>query len=209
MSELGLKSKIRRALPVIQRRSRQDYTVPQKCPTFGVFFMKYNLVIVIGEFLELKVKVIQTGDELCLRRVASDDDKLLAEDAFDDKTAAVMLQSCLAKQFVETDILLFIKPERVFITRCLRFLSDFVCLFLVGIHIWLKKRSRLGIDHGLAEQAPLSDKRPFVRQRYSSLASSEAKNPRRKISIESLKTPPLQLPRAGLSRVQYYNRPGA
>lgn len=53
----------------------------------------YNLVIVIGEFLKLEIKVVQPCDELHLRRVASDDDKLFAEDSFDDKTAPVMLRS--------------------------------------------------------------------------------------------------------------------
>ena len=51
----------------------------------------YNLIVVVGEFLKLKVKVVQPGDELRLRRVASDDYELLAEDSFDDKTTAVML----------------------------------------------------------------------------------------------------------------------
>ena len=51
----------------------------------------YNLIVVVGEFLKLKVKVVQPGDELRLRRVASDDYELLPEDSFDDKTTAVML----------------------------------------------------------------------------------------------------------------------
>ena len=94
----------------------------------------YNLVIVIPELLKLEIKVIQPGDELRLRRVAFDDDKLLGEDSFDDKTAPVMLRSGFAEQFVEADVLLFIEPERVFITRCSRLLSCHVCQFWVGIH---------------------------------------------------------------------------
>ena len=94
----------------------------------------YDLIIVIRKFLELEIKVIQPCDELCLRRVASDDDELLAEDSFDDKTAAVMLQSGFAEQFVEADILLFIEPERVFITRCFRLRSISESCFSVGIH---------------------------------------------------------------------------
>ena len=90
----------------------------------------YNLVIVIGQFLKLEIKVVEPCDELHLRRVASDDDELLAEDSFDDKTAAVMLQSGFAEQFVEADILLFIEPEGVFITRS----SKLLCVFSVGIH---------------------------------------------------------------------------
>ena len=90
----------------------------------------YNLVIVIGQFLKLEIKVVEPCDELHLRRVASDDNELLAEDSFDDKTAAVMLQSGFAEQFVEADILLFIEPEGVFITRS----SKLLCVFSVGIH---------------------------------------------------------------------------
>ena len=65
----------------------------------------------------LEIKIIQPGDELHFRRVASDDDELLAEESFDDKPAAVMFQSGLGKHLFEADILLLVKPERVFITR--------------------------------------------------------------------------------------------
>ena len=57
----------------------------------------YDLVIVVPELLKLEIKVVQPGDELHLRRVAFDDDELLGEDAFYDKPAAVMLQSCFTK----------------------------------------------------------------------------------------------------------------
>lgn len=98
----------------------------------------YNLIIVVRKFLKLEIKVIQPGDELYLRRVASDDDELLAEDSFDDKTAAVMLQSGLTKQLVEADILLLIEAERILVTRCFAMLSS----FLVGIHSFrLERRS--------------------------------------------------------------------
>ena len=58
---------------------------------------------VIGQFLKLKIKLVQPGNKLRLRRVAFDDDKLLGEDSFDDKTAAVMLRSGFAEQLVETN----------------------------------------------------------------------------------------------------------
>ncbi len=87
---------------------------------------------VIGQFLKLKIKLVQPGNKLRLRRVAFDDDKLLGEDSFDDKTAAVMLRSGFAEQFVEADVLLLVKPKRVFITRRSGLL---VGLFSVGIHI--------------------------------------------------------------------------
>ena len=92
----------------------------------------HNLIIVVGEFLKLEIKIVQPGDELRLRRVAFDDDELLAEDSFDNKPAPVMLRSGFAEQLVEADVLLFIKPKRVFITRRLGLL---VGLFSVGIHI--------------------------------------------------------------------------
>ena len=66
-----------------------------------------------------------------------------------------MLQSGLAKQLVEADILLFIEAERILITRCFRLLSS----FLVGIHSFRLKGVRLGrTPPGLAERVPLSDK---------------------------------------------------
>ena len=91
--------------------------------------------IVVPELLKLEIKVVQPSDELHFGRVASDDNELLGEDSFDDKTAAVMLQYGLAEQFVEADMLLFIEPERVFITRCSGLLVGYVCQFSVGIHI--------------------------------------------------------------------------
>ena len=103
--------------------------------------------------MKLEVKVVQPGDELHSRKVASDDYELFGEDAFDYKTASVMLQSGLAEQFVEADMLLFIEPERVFITRRSGLLIGLVCRFSVHIHIWLKKGSRLGSGPSLAERA--------------------------------------------------------
>ena len=67
---------------------------------------------VVGEFLKLEIKIIQPGDKLRLRRVTSDDDELLGEDSFDDKTATVVFQSGFAEQIVEADILLFIEAKK-------------------------------------------------------------------------------------------------
>ena len=55
----------------------------------------HDLIVVVGKFLKLEIKFVQPGDELRLRGVAFNDDELLPEDAFDDKTAAVMLRSGL------------------------------------------------------------------------------------------------------------------
>ena len=41
----------------------------------------YNLIIVVGEFLKLEIKIVQPGDELRLRRIASDDNELQASGA--------------------------------------------------------------------------------------------------------------------------------
>ena len=90
----------------------------------------YNLIIVVRKFLKLEIKIVQSGDELRLRGVAFDDYELLAEDFFDDKPAAVMLKSGFAEQLIEADILLFIEPEGVFITRS----WELLCVFSVGIH---------------------------------------------------------------------------
>ena len=95
----------------------------------------YNLIIVVGEFLKLEIKIVQTGDELRLRRIAFDDYKFLAEESFDDKTAPVMLRSGFAEQLVEADVLLLVKPKRVFITRRSGLLVGLVSQFSVGIHI--------------------------------------------------------------------------
>ena len=95
----------------------------------------YNLIIIVGEFLKLEIKIIQPGDELRLQRVAFDDYKFLAKESFDDKTAPVMLRSGFAEQLVEADVLLLVKPKRVFITRSSGLLVGLVCQFSVGIHI--------------------------------------------------------------------------
>ena len=67
---------------------------------------------VVGEFLKLEIKIVQPGDELHLRRVAFNDYELFGEDSFDDKPAAVMLQTSFAEQIVEADILLFIEAKK-------------------------------------------------------------------------------------------------
>lgn len=95
----------------------------------------YNLIVIVSEFLKLEVKVAEPGDELHFRRVASDDDEALREDAFDDKPAPVMFQSGLAEQLVEADILLLIEAERILVTRCSGLPVGYVCQFSVGIHI--------------------------------------------------------------------------
>ena len=95
----------------------------------------YNLIIVVGEFLKLEIKVVQPGDDLRLRPMAFDDYEFLAEESVDDKTAPVMLRSGFAEQLVEADVLFFIKPKRVFITRRSGLLVGLVGLFSIGIHI--------------------------------------------------------------------------
>ena len=95
----------------------------------------YNLIVIVGEFLKLEIKIVQPGDELRLRRIAFDNDKLLGKEPFDDKTAAVMLRSGFAEQLIEADVLLLVKPKRVFITRRSGLLIGLVYQFSVGIHI--------------------------------------------------------------------------
>ena len=95
----------------------------------------YNLIIIVGEFLKLEIKIVQPVDELRLRRIAFDDYKFLAEESFDDKTAPVMLRSGFAEQLIEADVLLLVKPKRVFITRRSGLLIGLVYQFSVGIHI--------------------------------------------------------------------------
>ena len=121
----------------------------------------YNLIVVVAQLLKLEIEVIEPCDELYLRRVASDDYELLAEDAFDDKTAAVMLQSGLTKQLVEADILLFIEAERILVTRSFGLL----CSFLVSIHSFGLERRSTGenapasqSEHLCRTNANLSDK---------------------------------------------------
>jgi hypothetical protein len=64
---------------------------------------------VVPELLKLEIKVIQTGNKRHFRRVAFNDNELLAEDAFYDKSAAVMLQSRLTKHLLKADILFRLK----------------------------------------------------------------------------------------------------
>ena len=117
----------------------------------------YNLIIVVSQLLKLEVKVVQPRDELHFRGVAFDDDELLLEDAFDDKTAAVMLQSGFTKQLVEADILLFIEAKRILVTRSFGLL----CSFLVSIHSFgLERRST-------RENAPASQSEHLCRTKRS------------------------------------------
>ena len=166
----------------------------------------YNLIIVVSQLLKLEIKVVQPRDELHFRGVAFDDDELLLEDAFDDKPAAVMFQSSFAKQFVEANVLLFIKPEKVLMTRRWGLLSGLVGQFSVGIHSFGLKGVRLGRTPGLAERAFLSDKPKVVGQKHSSLASSEAKDPLPKTSIEDSDKRLARVLKPGNFPLQYYNR---
>ena len=95
----------------------------------------YDLIVVVGKFLKLEIKVIQPGDELRLRRIAFDDYKFLAKESFDNKSAAVMLRSGFAEQLVEADVLLLVKSKRVFITQRSGLLVGLVSQFSVSIHI--------------------------------------------------------------------------
>ena len=63
----------------------------------------HDLTVVVGELLKLEIKVVSSPDELRFRRIAFGGCEFLAEASFDDKTAAVMLRSGFAEQFVETD----------------------------------------------------------------------------------------------------------
>ena len=119
----------------------------------------HDLTVVVGELLKLEIKVVSSPDGLRLRRIAFGGCEFLAEASFDDKTAAVMLRSGFAEQFVEADVLLFIEAERVFIAQRSGLLSGLVCQFSVGIHNIGSKGVRLGRTPGLAERGPLSDKR--------------------------------------------------
>ena len=166
----------------------------------------YNLVIVVPELLKLEIKVIQPGNKLHLRRVAFDDDELLGEDAFYDKPAAVMFQSCLTKHLLKADILFRgefeIIPVDSGICRCRA--SD--PLFR-GCH---QSGSLSGVTrerHPASQSEHLSyAEKLFGIQRYSSLPSGDGKKPRRSISDRSFENPPLRLPEPGLFPVQYYNR---
>ena len=120
-----------------------------------------------------------------------------------------MLQSSLTKHLLKADILFRrefeIIPVDSGICRCRA--SD--PLFR-GCH---QAGSLSGVTrerHPASQSEHLSyAEKLFGIQRYSSLASSEAKTPRRKNFRKNFAKPPLRLPRQGLSRVQYYNRTGA
>ena len=79
---------------------------------------------------------------------------------------------------------------------------------LVSIYS-LKKGRDLGAAPASQSEHLSYAEKFFGIQRYSSLASSEAKNPRRRISDRNFENPPLRLPGSGLFPVQYYNRFGA
>ena len=154
----------------------------------------YNLIIVVPELLKLEIKVVQPGDELHLRRVAFDDYELLVEDSFDDKPAAVMLQSFLTKHLLKADILFRgefeIIPVDSGICRCRA--SD--PLFR-GCH---QSGSLSGVTrerHPASQSEHLSyAEKLFGIQRYSSLLSGDNKNPRRRIFERSFENPPLRFP---------------
>ena len=154
----------------------------------------YNLIIVVGEFLKLEIKVIQTSNKLHFGGVTFNDNELLGEDAFYDKPAAVMFQSCLTKHLLKADILFRgefeIIPVDSGICRCRA--SD--PLFR-GCH---QSGSLSGVTrerHPASQSEHLSyAEKLFGIQRYSSLLSGDNKNPRRRIFERSFENPPLRFP---------------
>ena len=110
-----------------------------------------------------------------------------------------MLQSSLTKHLLKADILFRgefeIIPVDSGICRCRA--SD--PLFR-GCH---QSGSLSGVSR---ERHPISQSEHLW---YSSLASSEAKNPRRKNFRKIYAKPPLRLPRVGRFPLQYYNHAGA
>ena len=72
-----------------------------------------------------------------------------------------MFQSSFAKQFVEANVLLFIKSKRVLMTRRWGLLSGLVGQFSVGIHNIGKKKGR---DLGAT---PASQSERFCRTNHS------------------------------------------
>ena len=163
---------------------------------------------VIGQFLKLKIKLVQPGNKIRLRRVAVDDDKLLGEDSFDDKLAPIMLQSSLTKHLLKADILFRGEFEIIPVDSgvCCCRASD--PLFR-GCH---QSGSLSGVTrerHPASQSEHLSYAEKFFGiQRYSSLFSGENKNPRRKNFRKIFAKPPLRLPGLGLFPVQYYNPAG-
>ena len=119
-----------------------------------------------------------------------------------------MLQSGLTKQFIEADILLFVKPKRVFVTRCSELTVGYVCQFSVGIHNIGKKRVATW------ERPPASQSEDLCRTKCSLSDKGTARcffaetKSASEIFCENFEKPPLRRPRTGLSRLQYYNRPG-
>ena len=154
----------------------------------------YNLIIVVGEFLKLEIKVIQTSNKLHFGRVTINDNELLGEDAIYDKPAAVMFQSCITKHLLKADILFRrefeIIPVDSGICRCRA--SD--PLFR-GCH---QSGSLSGVTrerHPASQSEHLSYAEKFFGiQRYSSLLSGDNKNPRRRIFERSFENPPLRFP---------------
>ena len=91
----------------------------------SAYYRKYNKKL---KNSSLRAKKI----ELPFRRIAFDDDECFPKTRLTLKK--LMLRSGFAEQFVEADILLFIEPERVLITRCSGVPVGYVCQFSVGIH---------------------------------------------------------------------------
>lgn len=126
-----------------------------------------HLVVVVADALELVVKVVQPGHELRLRGVVSHDDELLAEDAADDKAAAVLLRPGLGKHPPETEVLFFVQAEGVLVAPRPGFIS------FSHYHHQSKSGATRERRNGPAGRAFLSDKRQFVGQKHSSLPSGD------------------------------------
>ena len=84
-----------------------------------------NLVIIVTYALKLRVKLVQQRDIPGHRRVGFHDAELSAEDAANDKAAAVAGHSGLLQHPVKVYVLFFIQAKGVFITP----------LFGIKIHI--------------------------------------------------------------------------
>ena len=91
------------------------------------------------------------------------------------KPVSVMLQSGLAKQLVEADILLFIEAERILVTRSFGLL----CSFLVSIHSFgLERRST-------RENAPASQSEHLCRTNANLSDKGTARYPLARVRIRA------------------------
>ena len=159
-----------------------------------IYYITLDGRTVVPELLKLEIKSFSRAMNCTFEGSRLTDNELLGEDAFYDKPAAVMFQSCLTKHLLKADILFRGEFEIIPV-------DSGICRCRASDPLFRGCRQSGSLSGVTRERHPASQsehlsyaEKFFGIQRYNSLLSGDNKNPRRRISDQSFENPLLRFP---------------